>query len=84
MAQKYIRITVTREQTTDLYVAVPDSFDHTNPDHVRAIDLERAVRDTVDESDWGWDDPEYERVGIEEVDAGEAEQYSCYEHAVES
>lgn len=84
MAQKYIRLTVTREQTTDVYVAVPEDFDPADPKHIRSIDLERAVRETVDESDWGFDDPEYEWIGCNTVEADEAEQYLCYKHAVES
>ncbi len=71
---KYLKVTVTREQSTDAYVQVPDDFDKATLGKFRD-ELNRIVDETTCSYDWETES----RVSLdysEEVAASEAEQYA--------
>lgn len=75
---KYLKLEVTKEAVTDLYVEVPDDFDDkTIMRGVHRKELGQIARDTTDSFDWdehGWEES-LEVHGVAVVDEKEAKQF---------
>ena len=75
---EYLRVEVTRTETTELYLKVPKGWKPTGRESKM---LGRAAKATADDSDWEnyrWEDT-VEAQGHAVVDADEAELYKVYD-----
>lgn len=84
----FLKVEVTRTESTELYVEVPDDFDHSQlMRHEYQKELARIADETTHDS-LDWDNSEWEETvevqSISKVSEDQAKQYTCGKLEVQS
>jgi hypothetical protein len=76
---KYLRVSVSKTVDTEVYIEVPDDFNHLDIKQINSLPIREAVEETINPEDWSSDlDADYDWNHVTPVEAAEAMQYTTY------
>lgn len=78
MATKFLRVTVSKTMSTELYIEVDESFDMMKD--IRKLNLGKVAHETTDRFDWDVDDDsDVQMESVHVIDAKEASHYKTFD-----